>query len=325
MKTLLVTGGYGFIGSNFINIFFKQYPDIRIVNVDAMYYSADVNNVEPDVRLDSRYTFIKCDITNLEFVSHILEQYSVDYIIHFAAQSHVQNSFEHSIQYTRDNILGTHVLLEAVRKYGKIQKMIHMSTDEVYGESSLAVHETKKTEQSLLFPTNPYAATKAAAELIVSSYICSFRLPIVIVRCNNAYGRNQYPEKLIPLFITQLLKNKPVTIQGNGTNVRGFIHVSDVAAAFIVLFEKGTIGEIYNIGCTEHDEFTVSEIAHKLIGIIKPDETPSDWITYIEDRPFNDKRYYICYEKLKALGWSPTVQFDEGVLDLVRFFQNKTV
>ena len=324
MKTLLVTGGCGFIGSNFINIFFRKYPDIHIVNVDAMYYSADLNNVDVEVRSDSRYTFVKCDITNLEFISHILAQYSVDYIVHFAAQSHVQNSFEHSIQYTRDNILGTHVLLEAVRKYGKIQKMIHMSTDEVYGESSLAVHETKKTEQSLLFPTNPYAATKAAAELIVSSYICSFKLPIVVVRCNNAYGPNQYPEKLIPLFITQLLKNTPVTIQGNGTNVRGFIHVSDVAQAFIVLFENGTVGEISNIGCTEHDEFTISEIAYKLIGMIKPNDAAADWITYIEDRPFNDKRYYICYDKLKALGWSPTVQFDEGVSELVRFFQNKT-
>jgi dTDP-glucose 4,6-dehydratase/UDP-glucose 4,6-dehydratase len=324
MKTLLVTGGCGFIGSNFINIFFRKYPDIRIVNVDKMYYAADIKNIDEDIRMNERYTFVKCDITNLEFVSHILEQYNVDYIVHFAAQSHVQNSFEHSIQYTRDNILGTHVLLEAVRKYGKIQKMIHMSTDEVYGESSLSLHETKKTEQSLLFPTNPYAATKAAAELIVSSYICSFKLPIVVVRCNNAYGPNQYPEKLIPLFITQLLKNKPVTIQGNGSNVRGFIHVSDVANAFIVLFEKGTVGEIYNIGCTEQDEFTVSEIAHKLIVLIKPNDAPKDWITYIEDRPFNDKRYYICYEKLKALGWSPTVQFNEGVSDLVRFFQNKT-
>lgn len=325
MKTLLVTGGCGFIGSNFINIFFRKYTDIRIVNVDTMYYAADINNVHEDIRNDQqRYTFVKCDITNLEFVSHILAQYSVDYIVHFAAQSHVQNSFEHSIQYTRDNILGTHVLLEAVRKYGNIQKMIHMSTDEVYGESSFAAHETKKTEQSLLFPTNPYAATKAAAELMVSSYVCSFKLPIVVVRCNNAYGPNQYPEKLIPLFITQLLKNTPVTVQGTGANVRGFIHVSDVAAAFIVLFEKGCVGEIYNIGCTEHDEFTVSEIAHRLIGIIKPGDVPDDWITYIEDRPFNDKRYYICYEKLSALGWKPTVPFDTGVLDLVRFFQNKT-
>jgi dTDP-D-glucose 4,6-dehydratase len=198
-----------------------------------------------------------------------------------------------------------------------------MSTDEVYGESSLCQHETKKTEESLLYPTNPYAATKAGAELIVTSYVCSFRLPVVIVRCNNVYGRNQYPEKLIPLFITQLLNNRPVTIQGDGSNVRGFIHAEDVAHAFITLFERGTIGEIYNIGCSETDEFTVKDIATHLIQILKPQDNLSQWITYIDDRPFNDKRYYICCEKLKQLGWKQTIKFEDGIHDLITFFQEK--
>jgi dTDP-glucose 4,6-dehydratase/UDP-glucose 4,6-dehydratase len=323
--TLLVTGGCGFIGSNFINVFFRKYPNIRIVNVDAMYYSASLTNIDKDIRESSQYVFIKCDITNPDFIFHILADHAVDYVVHFAAQSHVQNSFEHSIHYTRDNIVGTHVLIESIRKYGGVKKMIHMSTDEVYGESSLSVHESKKTEQSLLFPTNPYAATKAGAELIVSSYVCSFQLPVVIVRCNNVYGPNQYPEKLIPLFITQLLNDKPVTIQGTGANVRGFLHVHDVANAFVTLFEKGVNGEIYNIGCIETDEFTVMDIATMLIKQIKPGDDLNKWITYIDDRPFNDKRYYICCEKIKALGWKQEIEFHDGLRRLVYLLQENAI
>jgi dTDP-glucose 4,6-dehydratase/UDP-glucose 4,6-dehydratase len=324
METLIVTGGCGFIGSNFINVFFHKYPNIRIVNLDILRYSADLKNINDDIRESKRYIFIKCDITNIEFVSYILNEYNVDYLIHFAAQSHVQNSFEHSLQYTQDNIVGTHVLLEAVRKYGRLKKMIHMSTDEVYGESSLSEHETQKTETSVLYPTNPYAATKAGAELLVSSYVCSFKLPIVIVRCNNVYGLNQYPEKLIPRFITQLITNKKVTIQGDGTNVRGFVHANDVSNAFIILFEKGVNGEIYNIGCRIEDEFTILEIAQMLINNIKHSTDFDKWIDYIEDRPFNDKRYFICCEKIKKLGWKQTIHFHDGIKELIVSYKKNT-
>jgi dTDP-D-glucose 4,6-dehydratase len=185
-------------------------------------------------------------------------------------------------------------------------------------------NEEKKNENSILCPTNPYAATKAAAELIAKSYYHSFKMPIIITRGNNVYGPNQYPEKLIPLFITQLLNNKPVTIQGTGKNVRGFLHVNDVASAFVTLFEKGVNGEIYNIGCAESDEFTVMEIATMLIHLIKPNDPVDKWISYIDDRPFNDKRYYICCEKIKALGWKQEVEFHNGLRNLVCLLQENT-
>jgi dTDP-glucose 4,6-dehydratase len=254
----------------------------------------------------------------MDLLAHILESYKIDTIIHFAAQSHVQNSFDDSIQYTHDNVLGTHTLLEASKKYGKIQKFIHISTDEVYGESMIAENEEKKTENTILCPTNPYAATKAAAELIAQSYYFSFKMPIIITRGNNVYGPNQYPEKLIPLFIKQLNENKKVTIQGDGTNLRAFLHVLDVCSALECIIEKGIVGEIYNIGSDEHHEYSVTEIAHKLIWRLKNTADYDRWITYIEDRPFNDKRYHISNDKLKQIGWSIKIDFDEGLDELLK-------
>ena len=234
-------------------------------------------------------------------------------MIHFAAQSHVQNSFEDSLQYTSDNILGTHTLLEVCRKYGKIIKFIHVSTDEVYGESMLLSDEQQKTEESILCPTNPYAATKAGAELIAQSYYHSFKMPIIITRGNNVYGQNQYPEKLIPKFIKLLKENSSVTIQGDGSNVRAFLHVDDVVNAFELVLEKGNIGEIYNIGSDENQEYTVLDIAKILINKIKNTTDYDKYITYIKDRPFNDKRYYISNKKIKNLGWTINVDFNDGI------------
>jgi UDP-glucose 4,6-dehydratase len=181
-----------------------------IIISDAMYYAAHENNINTEIRNSSKYTLIKGNLCSQDLVTHILENYSIDLVIHFAAQSHVQNSFEDSIQYTQDNIMGTHVLLECCRKYGKLERFIHVSTDEVYGESMNEVTERSKTEQSILCPTNPYAATKAGAELIAQSYNHSFKMPIIITRGNNVYGPNQYPEKLIPRFIQQLKNNEKV-------------------------------------------------------------------------------------------------------------------
>ncbi len=319
IKNLLVTGGCGFIGSNFINIFAEKYPDVKIINFDALYYCADKNNIHKHIQTSDRYEFVQGNLCSFDLVKHILDSHRIDTIIHFAAQSHVQNSFEDALQYTNDNVLGTHTLLEAVRRYGKIKKFVHISTDEVYGESMLEENEEKKNEESILCPTNPYAATKAAAELIAKSYYHSFKLPIIITRGNNVYGPNQYPEKLIPRFIEQLKNNKPVTIQGDGSNVRAFLHVSDVCSALNLILEKGAVGEIYNIGSDEHDEYTVKEVAYKLIKSIKRcEETKmNEWITYIEDRPFNDKRYYISNDKVKKLGWDIKKSFDEGIMELL--------
>jgi dTDP-glucose 4,6-dehydratase len=229
----------------------------------------------------------------------------------------VQNSFDNALQYTNDNVVGTHTLLEACRKYDKISRFIHISTDEVYGESMLSENEEKKHEGSVLCPSNPYAATKAAAELIAKSYYHSFKMPIIITRGNNVYGPNQYPEKLIPKFIQQLTNGEKVTIQGDGSNVRAFLHVNDVCTALTHVLEKGQIGEIYNIGSDDNNEYTVLQIAHMLIEKIKQTTDYNKWITYVEDRPFNDKRYYISNQKVKDLGWIIETDFEKGLDELI--------
>ncbi len=322
MLNLLVTGGCGFIGSNFINYMFETDCNINIINIDAMYYCASETNIKEIFRNSNKYKLEKGNLCNFDFIKRVLETYNIDTVIHFAAQSHVQNSFTDSLQYSHDNVLGTHTLLEACRLYGKINKFIHISTDEVYGESMIEENENKKNEESILCPTNPYAATKAAAELIAKSYYYSFKMPIIITRGNNVYGPNQYPEKLIPRFITQLLNNEPVTIQGNGDNLRAFLHVNDVCSGLKIILEKGVIGEIYNIGSDDNSEYTVMEIANKLINTIKENDNISKWITYIEDRPFNDKRYYISNQKLKNLGWEIKTDFDIGLNKLIEYYKN---
>jgi len=313
---LLITGGCGFIGSNFINTYFPKHKVNKLINIDAMYYCANENNVYESIRNDPNYIFIKGNLCNHELVSTTLKEHEITHIIHFAAQSHVQKSFDDSIQFTYDNIVGTHTLLEACKTYGKIKKIIHVSTDEVYGESMNTIEENHKTEHSILCPTNPYAATKAGAELLAQSYNHSFKLPIIITRGNNVYGPNQYPEKLIPKFIQLLKENKKVTIQGDGSNVRAFLHANDTANAFETILDKGVIGEIYNIGCDDGMEYSVMDIAKLVIQFIKPADDYHNWIDYVEDRPFNDKRYYISNQKLKDLGWTIQENFMESLQHL---------
>ena len=310
---LLITGGCGFIGSNFINYYFPKEKVDKLVNIDAMYYCANENNVNEHIRKSKYYKFIKGNINDKQLIKNILSDYKITKIIHFAAQSHVDNSFSVPLQYTYDNIQGTHTLLEEVRQYNKVDRFIHVSTDEVYGESMLETDEAHKTEQSVLCPTNPYAASKAGAELIAQSYNHSFKMPIIITRGNNVYGPNQYPEKIVPKFIKLLKENKKVTIQGDGFAIRAFLHAYDTAKAFEVILEKGVIGEIYNIGCDEGMEYTVLDVAKILIKMIKNTDNFDEWIEYIEDRPFNDKRYYISNKKLKDLGWTIDIKFENGI------------
>jgi len=313
---LFITGGAGFIGSNFINELFNQYHRIRVINFDALYYCAnEEQNILPIVRSNKeRYTFIHGNLQSLDLLNYIFQTNKVTHVIHFAAQSHVQTSFTDALQYTQDNVLGTHNLLEAVRLHcPKLKKFIHVSTDEVYGESMLSADEQHKTEQTVLCPTNPYAATKAGAELLAQAYNHSFKMPIIITRGNNVYGPNQYPEKVIPRFIEQLKKGEKVTIQGDGSCVRGFLHTEDTANAFIKILKRGKIGEIYNIGCDEGMEYSILEVAKILIKQIKGTDDYDKWITYIEDRPFNDQRYYISNKKLKELGWEIKIGFLDGI------------
>jgi len=318
---LFVTGGAGFIGSHFIENIFSKYNKIKIINFDALYYCANENNVSENIRqCPDRYTFIKGNLQSSDLLNYIFQTNKITHVVHFAAQSHVQTSFTDAITYTNDNILGTHNLLEAVRVHCKTLKLfIHVSTDEVYGENESA---DIKTETSILCPTNPYAATKASAELLAQSYHHSFKMPIIITRGNNVYGPKQYPEKVIPRFIHQLQTGSKVTIQ-NGNCMRAFLHVYDTATAFIAILEKGKIGEIYNIGCDEGMEYSILEVAKMLIGKIVNVHVDdivsiSKYIEYIEDRPFNDKRYYISNDKLKKLGWSITVDFETGINELIK-------
>jgi dTDP-glucose 4,6-dehydratase len=317
MKNLLVTGGCGFIGSNFINHIFYSNSDIKIINFDAMYYCASKENIKEEIRKSDRYVLVEGNLISEDLVNFVLNTYKIDTVIHFAAQSHVDNSFHTSLQYTKDNVLGTHTLLECCRKYGKIEKFIHVSTDEVYGESMISIEEKHKTEHSILCPTNPYAATKAGAELIAQSYQHSFKMPIIITRGNNVYGPNQYPEKLIPKFIKLLKENKKLTIHGTGKCIRAFLHVYDTVSAFETILLKGEIGEIYNIGCDANMEYSVLEIAKILIKMIKNTEDYDNWIEYIEDRPYNDARYFISNQKLKDLGWNIKIDLFTGLKHLI--------
>ena len=303
-KHILVTGGCGFIGSNFLNYMVDKYPSSNFYNIDKMDYCAKLSNVT--VSNNNNYNYFKCDINNKDMVTFILEKYNIDIIIHFAAQSHVDNSFDNSLQYTIDNIMGTHVLLDCSRVYGKLKKFIHISTDEVYGE--VDINNPGCQEKSVLNPTNPYAATKAAAEMLVNSYAHSYKLPTIITRSNNVYGPNQYPEKLIPKFYKLLSENKKLTIHGIGNTRRNFIHVCDVSVAIETILLKGQLYEIYNIGTT--NEFTVLEIAEQILNLVKPGEKLDDWIEYVTDRPFNDFRYHINCDKLTKLGWREIIPFN---------------
>ena len=318
MINLLITGGCGFIGSNFINWIWKTNK-YKIINFDAMYYCANENNIEQEIRVSNNYFLIKGNLTNTDLIKEVLLPYKITHIIHFAAQSHVQNSFDDSLQFTQDNVVGTHKLLEACRLYGKIERFIHVSTDEVYGESMLEEEEQHKTEHSILCPTNPYAATKASAELIAQAYYHSYHMPIIITRGNNVYGPNQYPEKLIPRFIKLLKEGQKVTIQGNGQNVRAFLYAEDTARAFEIILEQGVLGEIYNIGCDEKMEYSVLEVAKIIIEMVKGKNVDyNEWIEYIPDRPFNDARYYISNAKLKKLGWEITKNFHNEIKNLIK-------
>ena len=314
-RRLLVTGGCGFIGSNFVNMWLEKYPEDILVNVDRLDACASIENV--DSKNKPNYTLIIADINNTSFMLNILNQFSITHIVHFAAQTHVDNSFGNSIAFTQSNILGTHSLLEAARSYGKLERFFHMSTDEVYGEIPFGSF----SESNILTPTNPYAATKAGAEFLVTSYGYSFGLDYVIARGNNVYGPRQYPEKVIPAFITALLQNKKMKIQGEGTAIRMFIYVSDVVSAVETILLRGIKNNIYNIG--KQDQYSVMQVAQIIKERLRPDISLEDCIEYIPDRCFNDCRYSVNTEKLTELGWKSKVSFEEGLLKTIEWYKKK--
>ena len=312
-KNILITGGCGFIGSNFINYFHQLYPECVIVNYDKVDYCSNPDFIS---NKDKNYILIKSDLNNTHILMTTLKSYQIDTVIHFAAQSHVDNSFGNSIQFTIDNILGTHNLLECCRVYGKIKKFIHISTDEVYGE--VDINHEGCSEKSLLNPTNPYAATKAGAEFLVKSYYYSYKLPIIITRGNNVYGPNQYPEKLIPKFVLSLLKDEKCTIHGQGESRRNFIYVDDISEAVTTILFKGEIGHTYNIGTT--NEYSVLDIFNMLTEKLNKNK---DLKEFVEDRLFNDYRYSINSESLRSLGWKENIKFEEGLNKTIEWIKEK--
>jgi UDP-glucose 4,6-dehydratase len=303
---ILLTGGLGFIGSHVVKALVNIHPEYDIVVLDRLNPCASEKNLD-----GVPCKVIIGDICSQDLVNYILKEHQIDTIMHFAAQTHVDNSFGNSFEFTKSNILGTHVLLEAACQ-AKIKRFIHVSTDEVYGET-----DERMKEHMVLDPTNPYAATKASAEFLVKSYHKSYGLPTIISRGNNVYGPNQYPEKLIPKFINLLILDRKCCIHGDGSNTRSFLYVTDVAHAFIILLHNGVNGEVYNIGT----EFEISnlEVAQQLIHLMDKSE---DLLEYVEDRKFNDQRYHISSDKLERLGWRPSVEWSDGLKSTIEWYRN---
>ncbi|CAH1781323.1 unnamed protein product [Owenia fusiformis] len=279
-------------------------------------YCASLKNLD-HLKGKTNYKFIQADICESDFMRYIFQSEKIDTVLHFAAQSHVDNSFWSSLDFTRTNVYGTHVLVNAAYE-NKVKKFIHVSTDEVYGGNSTVALD----EEAKMNPTNPYAASKAAAECIVSSYWESFKFPVVITRGNNVYGPHQYPEKVIPKFISLLERDRTLFIQGSGNAIRNFIHATDVAAAFDTILHKGESGQVYNIG-TDF-EMSVLELAKFLIkkmkGITGEDEI-AKFLEYVEDRPFNDYRYPMDCGKLQSLGWEPKIKFSDGIQSTIDWYK----
>ncbi|XP_010035897.2 trifunctional UDP-glucose 4,6-dehydratase/UDP-4-keto-6-deoxy-D-glucose 3,5-epimerase/UDP-4-keto-L-rhamnose-reductase RHM1 [Eucalyptus grandis] len=313
-KNILITGAAGFIASHVCNRLIRNYPGYKIVVLDKLDYCSNLKNLLPS-RSSPNFKFIKGDIASADLVNFILLTESIDTIMHFAAQTHVDNSFGNSFEFTKNNIYGTHVLLEACKVTGQIRRFIHVSTDEVYGETDEDA-VVGNHEASQLLPTNPYSATKAGAEMLVMAYGRSYGLPVITTRGNNVYGPNQFPEKLIPKFILLAMKGQPLPIHGDGSNVRSYLYCEDVAEAFEVILHKGEVGHVYNIGTKK--ERRVIDVAKEVCRLFKMD--PDTHIKFVENRPFNDQRYFLDDQKLKNLGWFERTVWEEGLRKTMEWY-----
>jgi dTDP-glucose 4,6-dehydratase len=307
---LLVTGGCGFIGSNFCN-FISKYVN-KLIVIDKLSYASNERNIEEIIK-NGNVFFINDDILLHDF-ANTFDKYNINYIIHFAAETHVDNSYKHFDNFIKDNIIATQKLLDHINKYKNKITLLHFSTDEVYGPS---INEDHFDENSNFNPTNPYSASKASSELIVNTYKYSYNLPIIITRCNNVYGKFQFSEKVIPCFILKALNNEELPLQGDGNKIRDFIHINDVISGVITIMTKGEIGEIYNIG--NFNPIKIIDLANMIIKKIGKGR-----IKYVEDRPFNDSRYYVNTKKLSNLGWKPTVNFHDALDELIKWYSNNS-
>lgn len=311
MKRILVTGGCGFIGSNFIRLQLSAYPEIEVTNLDKLTYAGNLENLR-EFEANPGYQFVKGDITDPELVHSLLDSVEFDAVVNFAAESHVDRSILDSGPFIQTNIVGTQVLLDAARKH-EVKRYVQVSTDEVYGSLG---PEGLFTEQTPIAPNSPYSASKAAADLLVRSYVNTFGFSAIITRCSNNYGPYQFPEKLIPLFISNAREDKPLPIYGQGTNVRDWIHVMDHCRGIDAALRKGEPGQIYNFG--GHAEMQNIEITRLLLKLL---DKPESLIEYVTDRPGHDLRYAIdCSKAESELGWKVETDFQEGLKETINWY-----
>ncbi|MFH0732527.1 MAG: dTDP-glucose 4,6-dehydratase [Candidatus Omnitrophota bacterium] len=315
MKNILVTGGCGFIGSNFIRYMLKKYRDIKIINLDKLTYAGNLNNLR-DTKSDKRYKFVKGDICDSKLVNNLLSTigHRPSTIINFAAETHVDRSIKDAGAFIKTNIEGARVLLEAARKY-KIKKFMQISTDEVYGD----IKSGFSKETDALLPNSPYAASKAAADLLCLSYYHTFGLPVVIARSSNNFGPYQYPEKVMPLFITNLLGGKKLPLYGDGKNIRDWLFVEDNCRGIECILKNGKIGEIYNIGT--RTQIRNIDMAGALLKKLRLRDS---YIKFVTDRPGHDRRYALDSGKIKKLGWRPKYSFNEGLDLTIGWYKNNS-
>lgn len=313
MKNILVTGGAGFIGSNFINFMLNERDDINIINLDILTYAGNLENLKESEN-SSNYKFVKGDITDSNKVDNVFKEYDIKHVINFAAESHVDRSILGSEVFFRTNVIGTNILLEAAKRF-EVEKFVQISTDEVYGSLG---PKGKFTEQTNLSPNSPYSASKASADLAAMSFYKTYGLPVVITRCSNNYGPLQFPEKLIPLMIINTLNNKKLPVYGDGLNVRDWIYVLDHNKAVEAVWEKGKIGEVYNIGADQ--EMKNIDIIKLILGYLNKSD---DLIEYVKDRLGHDRRYAIDSSKIETeLGWKPEYNFESAIEKTIEWYLN---
>ncbi|PWW31284.1 dTDP-glucose 4,6-dehydratase [Cytobacillus oceanisediminis] len=311
-KKILVTGGAGFIGGNFVQYMVDKYPQYGIYNLDLLTYAGDLTK-HKHIETKENYHFVKADIADRETILTLFEKEKFDYVVHFAAESHVDRSITDPGVFVQTNVVGTQVLLDASRMT-EITKFVHVSTDEVYGELDFDPN-TFFTEDTPLQPNSPYSASKASSDLLVRSYNETYRLPVNITRCSNNYGPYHFPEKLIPLTISRVLNDQKVPVYGDGKNIRDWLHVIDHCAAIDIVLHEGINGEVYNVG--GHNERTNLEVVKTIIKILGKSE---NLIEFVKDRLGHDKRYAIDPTKLEKLGWKPTYTFDTGIAQTIQWY-----
>ena len=311
---IVVTGGAGFIGSNFVIHMVKKYPEHQIINLDLLTYAGNLENLT-EVENAPNYKFIRGDIADRKFVFDLFEKEKPDIIVNFAAESHVDRSIEDPESFVRTNVMGTTTLLDACKEYG-IKRFHQVSTDEVYGDLPLDRPDLFFTEETPLHTSSPYSSSKASADLFVMAYHRTFGIPVTISRCSNNYGPYQFPEKLIPLIISRALADEELPVYGTGENVRDWLHVSDHCVAIDLILEKGRVGEVYNIG--GHNERTNLEVVKT---ILKALDKPESLIRFVKDRPGHDRRYAIDPTKMETeLGWKPQYVFDTGMKQTIQWY-----